>query len=90
MATDQDLANALKRAAENLVNRSLTEADINRLVDNFKREEGTARQKAREALRKFAGLTEQELSVKSAASDNTDRLIVDLQQTADNWKPNKP
>lgn len=85
--TNKQVVDALKRAAENLLGRTLTQTEADELVRRFNAAPGLHRERAREALRQFTGLTEEQLRVKAASSDNTDRLMGDLQQTMDDWKP---
>jgi FKBP-type peptidyl-prolyl cis-trans isomerase (trigger factor) len=87
MATDQQLVDALKRAAEVLLGRALTQQEFDNLVARFNKATGTNQQRATEALRGLTNLTEAQIGQRKAASDNTDRIIRDLQDTADKWKP---
>jgi len=87
MSTDRDVVNALRRAAEALIGRRLTDEEAARLLALFNKARGTYRQRANEALRQFAGLTEAGIRKYAAASDNTDRIITDLEIVMDQWKP---
>ncbi len=85
--TDRQVVDALRRAAENLLGRQLSQSEIDDLVRRFNNASGSYRAKSREALRGFTGLNESEIRTKTAASDNTDRIITDLDRTLDDWKP---
>lgn len=87
MATDRDLIRALESAAEALVGKTLSGADKQRLIDLFNKARGTNQDKAKEALRSIAGIGPQELQKRASASDNTDRVIRDLENVIDQWNP---
>jgi len=87
MTSKHDVVDALRRAAEALIGRSLTPDEVTQLIDLFNRADGSYREKAREALRRFTGLSEAQIREKTAASDNTDRVITDLHDILDKWKP---
>lgn len=87
MANDRDLILAFKKAAEALLGRSITDEESSRLIKLFNETKGTHQQRALAALSQFADVSESLLLEKTAASDNTDRVISDLKNTLDNWKP---
>lgn len=87
MATDRELVDALQEAAEALIGRPLTHGERQRLIDSFNKATGTPQQRAREVLRNFTGLTEGQMDKRASASDNTDRVMDDLRNVLDTWKP---
>ncbi len=87
MSTDQQLLQSLIAAAEKLLGRTLTQAERHALVQHFNSTSGTTFDRAQEAIRKFSKLTEDQIMEKTAASDDTDRIMQDLKNAADNWKP---
>ena len=87
MTTDSELVYSLKKAAEGLAKRTLTQAELERLLQFFRASGGSHYQKARSALIKFTNLNETQLLLNTAASDNLERIMRELKQAADNWKP---
>jgi hypothetical protein len=87
MANNNDVTLALKKAAEALSGRQITLTEQNELVKAFNEAQGTSHVRAMSALSKFTRLDESTILIKAAASDNTDRVIDDLKNTLDNWKP---
>ncbi len=85
--TDRQLTDALRRAAETLLGKGISDAEFNDLVNRFNRAQGNSQQRSIEALRGFTGFSEITIRAKAAASDNTDRIIRDLENTIDEWKP---
>lgn len=86
MSTDRDLINALKNVASKLTHRTITEGDEAQLIEYFNKSEGTSYQKAISSLKKFCSLTDQQINEKAAASDDTDRVIQDLNNVLKDWK----
>ena len=87
MSTDRDLVTALRKAAEVIVGRSLTDTEANRLVQLFNESSGTHYERSKVSITKLASITERQLQEKVAASDNTDRVMQELLDTINNWKP---
>lgn len=87
MTRDAELIQGLKRAAERITNRTLAQHDVNRLVDLFNQGSGTAYERARRAIELFAGLAGKQIIENTAAADNLNRILGDLKQIADDWKP---
>ena len=87
--SDQDIIQALRRAAEALVGRPISGEELNTLIQHFNQTSGTEYQRAIGTLSKFAGISEARIVEKTAASDNTDRLIQDLQATISQWTKDK-
>ena len=87
MANNSDVRQALKKAAEALTGRELNLTEQTELVQAFDKAQGTNHVRAMSALSKFTRLDESTIIIKAAASDNTDRVIDDLKNTLDNWKP---
>ncbi|MCK6468222.1 MAG: hypothetical protein L6Q53_08540 [Candidatus Brocadia sinica] len=87
MATDQQLVQVLVATTEKLLRRTLTQAERNTLIKHFNESSGTTFARAQEAIRQFSQLTERQIMEKVAASDDTDRIMQDLKNIADNWKP---
>lgn len=85
--TDKQVEASLRAAAEALVGRALRPDEVADLMRRLNRADGTYRQKANEALRGFTGLTNEQIRMKAAASDNTDRIMTDMQSVLDDWKP---
>jgi len=87
MSTDRDLINALKNAASKLTHRDiLTKTDEDKLIEYFNKAEGTSYQKAISALKAFSSLTSQQITEKAASSDDTDRVMQDLENVLKDWK----
>lgn len=92
MSTNRDLVNALNKAAKELINRELSQEEVNQLVRFFNESSGTNYERALKALSKFTDQTEQAeqtIFEKSAASDNTNRVMGDLKDVIDSWEPDK-
>lgn len=87
MATDQQLVQALVSATEKVLRRPLTPAELDALVEQFNKTSGSTFDRAQEAIRQFSRLTPHQLQEKVAASDDTDRIMQDLQNVANDWKP---
>lgn len=75
--------NALVKAAERILGRSLPPAERSRLIDAYRRSSGTTRQKAERALADLFGWTDDDYSKRASASDNTGRAIRDLESVID-------
>jgi hypothetical protein len=87
MATNSDLVRALRAAAQSLLDRSLTDTENQQLIELFNKAAGTHHERAKEALRRFTGLRQVDIEKRASASDNTDRVIRDLENVIDDWKP---
>jgi len=87
MANDEELLTSLRKAAEAIVGRSLTEDEASRLIKLFNESSGTHYERAKSSITKLASVTEHQLQEKVAASDNTDRVMQELEDTINNWKP---
>ena len=87
MATDYQLVQALIAATEKLLNRSLTQPERDALVKQFNATTGTTFERAHATIRNFSRLNDGQIMEKVAASDDTDRIMQDLKNAADNWKP---
>jgi hypothetical protein len=85
--TDRDVRASLARAAEALLGRTLQPSEVDDLMRRLQRADGTFRDRANEALRGFTGFTDTQIRVKAASSDNADRVIKDLENILDDWKP---
>ena len=82
---DNDLIRALQRAAEGLLARSITASERNKLVEIFNGTSGTNRERALAALSRFAGISQRGIVERTAASDNTDRLVDELASAIGQW-----
>ena len=87
MATGDNVRDALRKAAEELLNRTLTRQEIDELIRRFNQAEGSYRDRAQGSIAEIYRIDRAQLVEKTAASDNTDRLINDLKRTLDDWKP---
>ncbi len=87
MTNDQQLIQALVSAAEKLLNRTLDQEERKALIKQFNKTSGPTFRRAQEALIQFSKLTERQLQEKVAASDDTDRIMQDLKNVANEWKP---
>jgi hypothetical protein len=87
MARDFELKEALKLAAERFTGRTLSQADVDRLVGFFNQSQGTTYERAKKAVELFVGLGGRQLIENTAAADNLNRILRDLKQVADSWKP---
>lgn len=87
MIRDSELIQGLKLAAERITNRTLTQYDVDRLVELFNQSQGTTYERARKAIELFTGLSENQIIKNTAAADNLNRILGDLKQVADDWKP---
>jgi uncharacterized protein Yka (UPF0111/DUF47 family) len=87
MATDKQLVDALRDAAEALLGRKLSQQEINELIaEHFNKATGTNRERARKAIKGFVNIEEGEIVKKSSASDDVDRKVRDLENVIDKWK----
>ena len=87
MTNNSELIQGLKQATERITKRTLSQSDVNRLVELFNRSQGTYYDRAKKAIELFAGLSGRQLIENTAAADNLDRILGDLKQVADDWKP---
>lgn len=87
MATDRELVDALVRAAEKTLRRTLSQDERSRLVEHFNKTSGSTFVRAKQAIIAFGSLRENQIQERSAASDDTERAIQDLKDAADQWKP---
>jgi hypothetical protein len=85
MSSVDPLKEALRRAAEKILSRPLNTKEADDLYKDFQTATGTEREKADKALARATKLTEKEASQR--ASDNTDRVMQDLQNVIDSRKP---
>jgi hypothetical protein len=87
MATDRQLVQALVSAAESLLHRPLSQTEQNQLLNYFNDAQGSAFARAQAAVNRLR-LIELTLNEKrAAASDDTDRIMNDLKNIVDQWKP---
>jgi len=87
MATDRQLIDALVKAAEKTLNRSLSSSERSRLVEIFNERRGSTFLRAKESIVQFGQINESQLELRAAASDDADRAIKDLKDAADQWTP---
>ncbi len=87
MSTDRQLIAALNTAAATLLDRRLSEAEQKQLLDYFNNASGTHQERGKEALRKITSLPQIDIQKRASASDNTDRVIRDLEDILRDWKP---
>ena len=87
MATDRELILALRKAAEDLVRRRITDQEADALLKHFNESQGTHYERARLALARFANISTLQINERAAASDNTDRILKELDTVTKNWKP---
>jgi hypothetical protein len=79
MANEYEIKLALRKAAEALVKRRITEAELGRLYQLYLQETGTDYQRAVKSLSRFSQFTEAQIVEKRSTSDDLDRLMSDLQ-----------
>lgn len=89
MSTSRQLIDALVKAAENLLGRSLRPTEVEKLIDLFDKAKGTAKERARAAITGIAQISDSDLMEKTASSDDTDRIMQDLETVASEWKPDE-
>lgn len=87
MTTDRQLRDALSRATERIIERPLTDSETTTLIRYFNEAQGSIQDRAKEAILKVAKITESVLLEKVASSDDTDRIMQDLEAVASEWKP---
>lgn len=87
MATDRQLVTALQTAAEALLDHRLSESEQQQLLDYFNKASGSNQERGKEALRKITRLPQIDIHKRASASDNTDRVIRDLEDILSDWKP---
>jgi len=83
MANELEIKRLLKEAAEKLIGRRLTDAEVAGLYRAYEAESGTLYEKAIKALSKTASFSERQIREKAASSDNLDRLMQDLKREAE-------
>ncbi|QDU25415.1 hypothetical protein ETAA8_04830 [Anatilimnocola aggregata] len=79
MPTNSQIIDALKRAAEALKGQTLTQNELDSVIDEYNRTSGTHRQKSRKAMKTGTGLTDDQIEKRASASDDVDRKIRDLE-----------
>ncbi|MCK4504663.1 MAG: hypothetical protein KAW14_03530 [Candidatus Aegiribacteria sp.] len=89
MTDDRQLVEALKKAAEQVLKRSLSESETSELIRFFNEAKGTTANRAKKAITKIARISDSELMEKIASSDDTDRIMHDLEAVASEWKPSE-
>jgi len=87
MPKDQDVTNALTKAAETLLARKITASEQSQLIKRFNEAYGSYHEKALKAIEEQTHLTRREITEKCASSTNTDRVMDDLEEIVTNWKP---
>ena len=85
MATDNDVIINLQKSSEALLKRPLTQAEKQELIQAFNSGAGTNYEKALGAVGKVTGLTQGQIMLKSAASDDADRAVKDLEKVMKEW-----
>ena len=84
---DSDLDRVLIEIAEAIAGRSLTTAESDAIKKGFANKAGSPIQRAIRAIGDSLGITESTGQQKFAASDNPDRLMLDLLQAISPKKP---
>lgn len=84
---NDELIKALVDATEAVRGSQLTTEEKQKLIETFNRTSGDKVKRARATLLNFSQIDEKLLLEKSAASDNTDRKIKDLENIAKEWNP---
>ena len=79
MATNSDIINALKKAAEAILRRPLSQDEVISLSEHFSRAQGSNHERALIALKEQTKMSDKQLMEKAAASDNTDRIMQELE-----------
>lgn len=77
--SDNEIKQALAKAAESLTKRTVTDDQKDRLLRSFKTRQGTIPDKITATLGEFTGLTPTQIHTKRASDDNADRAIRDLE-----------
>lgn len=85
--TDRQVVDALRRTAELLLRRSISQSEVDDLVRKFNESKGTYTERSVNALQLFTGIAESTIRTKSASSDNTQAIMSDLQSVLDDWQP---
>jgi hypothetical protein len=78
MATNQEIEGTLVKIASRLRGRALTKPEEGALVDAFKKATGRPKDRLVRALSSTTGANEQQIREKAAASDDTNRVFLDL------------
>ena len=82
MATDQGIVDALREAAEELLDRPPEKAEFERLLEVFNTTSGNVQQRARIALRTVAATSDDKRAIRES-SDNMNRTMEDLKAKLD-------
>jgi hypothetical protein len=84
--SQQSFFQALYRLAEGLKNAPLTESERTRIVEEFRRASGSAKQRGTTAISNVLGISATVILEKRAALDDINRLITDVAREADSWE----
>lgn len=88
MATDDELVQVMVKVAENFSGERFTITDTGRLIQAFNDADGSSYEKARKAITDITGVPVPPVMKFGSASDNSNRLITDLDAVIGDWKPN--
>ena len=87
---DREFLDVIYRYAEYVKRAPLSQAERERIITEFNSAQGDPYTKAREAVRKVLGLSQLiEGMRKTADLDNTQRLLQDLMNAANQWQAAK-
>lgn len=87
MATDAQLIQALEKATAKVIGRALTSTEKAKVLELFiQSRASTTFARAQDAIINFSNITERQLVQKAAASDDTNRAMKDLEETASGWR----
>jgi len=84
MANEFEIKRLLRKAAEKLTIRKLTEQEGDKLYQLYAQAYGSSYNKTIEALSKFSRLTETQVIEKRSSSDDFERVMQDLARSLDN------
>lgn len=89
MATAAQVVKALQVAAEDLLGRKISQAELDSLTKIFDQTSGGPSDRMTKALAEFCQIAPDLLLEKRSASSNTNRLMIDLQSAITQWTAKK-
>jgi hypothetical protein len=82
-----ELERAFKTAAEKVLNRSVTDQELRRIVEGYERASGGVFDRAIRGIADGTNTSESQVRAKTAGSDDANRVMQDLKTILDQQRP---
>jgi len=87
--SDQNFLNSIYKVGEKLKGRPLTQSEKDKIVENFNSQEGSAYDRARNALSEVVDVSGKVILEKRSSVSDIDRVLSDLRNEAGKWQSSK-